>query len=513
MSTMQFDLPPNFSTRSDVRLLKLLGYDRIPLDVQFRFQERKMLVERKTRESCYIVCPLDIPSLGRFMLQSGFLMTREEPYRLTSELARGEIKKLFQFIHDKDPENQFFNSSLLEQSNDSMKKLGQSLHTDDNDLADELAVDSLKLCLDVGERLQLQWAKKQLEESKRHEDASATCLGIALDTHADASCLKLFDANIFQFLNIPVSWKEVSPKQNEWNWDWLDERIDLAIEIGTPFTVGPIIDFSGFHFPDWAYSCQLDAKNLAQQILLFVEKCVQRYSSKVNSWEIFSRSNSCPIPSFKDEQLLWLTRSGLQITNENDPNSEFVITIDQPWGSYVNWNSRAYSPISFVDTLVRSDAPHCSINLQFDFGMQGGSYCRNIFEFARRLDEIATLDIPIRLRVQFPSASSELTKWGWWRGPFSQKLQEEWTKRMLNICLARPYIESITWGSMIDSPNRPGGVFDTATSINLESLSAQNSVKLQQFPFSGLFDDLGNPKLAMHSFRMARSQWLSNQAG
>ncbi|HRJ49255.1 MAG TPA: hypothetical protein PKU91_01900, partial [Phycisphaerales bacterium] len=52
---------------------------------------------------------------------------------------------------------------------------------------------------------------------------------------------------------------------------------------------------------------------------------------------------------------------------------------------------------------------------------------------------------------------------GWWRAPWSDSSQADFLSRVMQVCLSKPYVTSVCWQELVDSPLSPemtsGGLF------------------------------------------------------
>src|ERR1041384_5192768 len=116
-----------------------------------------------------------------------------------------------------------------------------------------------------------------------------------------------------------------------------------------------------------------------------------------------------------------------------------------------------------------------AIRVQMGQGDKGRS-TRDLMALSDLLDRYATLDKPIAVTAAgvpsdpppAPADNGEPAgDPGFWRSPWSPETQARWLTQALTIAAAKPYVQSVCWQDLYDSPAgemRAGGlVSDTGT--------------------------------------------------
>src|SRR5437879_9163632 len=103
--------------------------------------------------------------------------------------------------------------------------------------------------------------------------------------------------------------------------------------------------------------------------------------------------------------MLWLTARLAEAALQLAPELELVVGVAQPWGEYLAREEHTYTPLVFLDTLLRAGLRLAAIDLEIVMGVSPrGSYCRDLLEVSRLLDSYAVLSAPIHVTLGFPSS-------------------------------------------------------------------------------------------------------------
>jgi hypothetical protein len=125
--------------------------------------------------------------------------------------------------------------------------------------------------------------------------------------------------------------------------------------------------------------------------------------------------------------------------------------------------------------------PISAINLEISMGFaDASSRFRSTMDFSQLLDLYHQLDLPLQVRLYFPSGdeAGAATPAGG-RGRSSEELQADWLEGNAIVALSKSYVEQVSWGRFNDGPG-------------------------DWRALSGLFAADGRPKRAVKRFRAIR---------
>ena len=165
------------------------------------------------------------------------------------------------------------------------------------------------------------------------------------------------------------------------------------------------LDLSLNGLPKWLDQWGHDFFNLQSFLCDFVETAVQRYAGKIRLWEVSSRVNTGGALNLTEENCLTLVARTLEVARRVDEESQFLIRIEQPWGTYQTRGQHRLAPVQFVDALLRCGVGLAGVNLEIAVGYaEHGSSSRDLLDFSRMLDVWSGLEIPLHITLEIGRA-------------------------------------------------------------------------------------------------------------
>jgi hypothetical protein len=83
---------------------------------------------------------------------------------------------------------------------------------------------------------------------------------------------------------------------------------------------------------------------------------------------------------------------------------------------------------------------------------------RDLMQISATLDRFLTFDCKVMVSAfGVPSFQSD-PKAGWWREPWSEKVQSIWASRFVTIALSKPFVETVVWERLIDHDQETTGL-------------------------------------------------------
>jgi hypothetical protein len=192
----------------------------------------------------------------------------------------------------------------------------------------------------------------------------------------------------------------------------------------------------------------------------FVETAVARYLGRIRIWEISARGNTGGALALTEEHRLTLAAKTLEVARQVDPEGQFLIRVDQPWGEYQARGQHKLSPMQFTDALVRAGVGLTGINLEIGIGYAPrGSHSRDLLDFSRLIDQWSVLGLPLQVTLAFPSsggADPNVTadlevESDSWRRPWSEEAQAAWLDLYYPLLMAKPAVTAVFWTHFSDA--------------------------------------------------------------
>jgi hypothetical protein len=236
---------------------------------------------------------------------------------------------------------------------------------------------------------------------------------------------------------------------------------------------GPLLQIDKWSLPDWMYLWgEGDEENFRSCVAEHIQAVVERYRGKVQLWQCAAGLNIDNDFAHSEEERLRAAVLSIQTIRSVDPRAPVVITIDQPWGSFMSREECDLSPMHFADALVRADLGLSGIGLEINFGYApSGTEPRDAVEFGRQMDRWSTLGLPLLVTLTAPSAASADPQAHPGVRPLryagseelSGAVQRAWGQKFLGVLLAKQPVQGIVWNQLLDSQPHAfphGGLFD-----------------------------------------------------
>lgn len=446
---------------------------------------------------------------GLLALQTCLLPEREQPYLLSLELARHRLMLSINKLEDwllfdlpaEDPvmqafeeARQAFTAAVVAQG---VGTTGSGANLRYSPEADRLGRKALALALDASE--QIAFRQAQLQHAKRASGelaaAAATfkppanaltdhetletrntmmgSVGVILTTPALIGCtvapeqfsapLQQLIARTCDFIRLPMRWVEMEPTEGRYAFQSTDRWIEWAVRTAKlPVVAGPIVDFRPQCTPEWLYIWEHDYETLRELVYEHVKNIVTRYRRTVAGWTVVSGLHCTTNFSLTIEQALDLTRICVTLVRKLQPGAAVQIEIDHPWGDTCAGNGRAVPPTLYAEMINQAGLNPDMIALRIQAGSaEPGRTARDMMSLSAILDRYAALEKPISISAvaapsQPPSlddlASAEVDDPGYWRSPWSPDAQARWLTAMAAVAASKPYVHSICWADLLDSP-------------------------------------------------------------
>jgi hypothetical protein len=482
--------------------------------------------------------------LGLLSVQTCLLPDRPEPYLLTVELARHRIMLFLNKMEDWGLFDLPADTPAIQQFEEARRQFTEALVAQRdpgrdeplvhgyNPRADALAGRAMALAISAGEQLTLIQAERQLRarlsgqvyaQARAHlgrltpevpapgspvlvpGEGHVTLpgpplVGCAVSPSQFTEAQKRAALGACDFITMPMRWVDMEPEEGEYNFTPTDRWIEWAVrQAKLPVVAGPLIDFRPRAVPEWLFIWENDYETLRDLVFEHVQAIVTRYRRTVTRWTVASGLHVNTNFKISFEQIMDLTRVCVLLVRKLHPTARVQVEIVQPWGEYHATNRRSIPPFLYADAIVQAGLNVDAIALRLQMGhAEPGMATRDLMALSALLDKFALLERPIAISaLGAPSHPIEPTPYrpragaggedayepGYWRAPWSETVQSDWLTQVLAIACSKPYVHSVCWQELSDSPG-----------------DAQSP----EMPFGGLLNASGAPKPAYHKFTQFR---------
>ncbi len=467
------------------------GMDAVPWTSRIRWNDEGLVLERDTFESGNFYVPYVVAGRGELMLSTASLMERPRPYHLHVELARGTLNRLRNQIAYAPPPAGSALARHLEAARDALSRA--VTHRTNIDEAARLAEVSIAESLAAIDLLAAAQAEQWIAARRTGGVRLSTLLGVNLGDWKPAGPVANLLSSAFNTVQIPLTWRDLEACEGHRDFSAADAQIDAARLNGFKICGGPLLTLDKQSLPDWTYLFgEDDIDTFRACVAEHIQAVVSHFRGRVHLWVCSSGLNieSKFIPS--EEERLRLAVLTIDSIRRQDPRSPIVLSIDQPWGAFMNRHECDLSPLHFADALVRAELGLAGLGLELNVGyMPDASEPRDALEFGHEMDRYASLGLPLLLSLTAPSADTvdakatrrcEVTRYA--SQAVSPESQRQWAEQILPTLLARQPVQGILWNQLFDS--RP-----------------------HAFPHGGVIDDHDRPKPLLNYLEQLRRTHLA----
>ncbi len=483
----------------DVADAYLVGSDDQPVRAEIRYRGNTLFCDKRTPGLAALVLPWTISGVGRVMLSTALLQDREKPYNLQVELLRGRILKDWRKKDDwgyvyRGPSSDFTDNFAAVRS-----IFADALATEDEVAASRLAESGLKTAVEIGEALTMEHANRGLVYRRDHRELVDLDFGCWIEPDCTEKTYqdRLFES--FNYATVPMDWRTVEPFEQEFQWGPLDYWVSWLTQKGIAIKAGQLLRFHPRTVPDWLYIWEGDFDSIRDNAFEHVLRCVQRYGSKIEYWDIATGLHVENCLKFSMEQIMELTHMGSKVIKKNAPKSVAVLDVVMPWGDYFGHNPRSLWPLKYVEQCLNAGIEFDAIGLQVFMGAEEYP-CRDLMEVSSLLDQFGSFGKPLHVTAAGVPSSTEpdqldasggqlaVQPGGWWHAPWDQQVQSRWVDAFYHIAIGKPFVTSVCWTHLSD---RKGHFFPHAglLSSTLETKASYNemlSMKKEIWPEGGI---------------------------
>lgn len=495
MGTMNFLLTGSASPETAREMAR--GYvvgapDYMPWPTQIQVLDGQLIVRRPVDDSGCICLPWRVPTRGMLLLSTATLIERANPYQMGVELARGRVNILRNQAADWQLGGLSVGPDLANRIQESSIAFAQAVCSQDAPPdAGRLADAAIQQAIDTSQILVQTYVDQVFETRQQRQGRLTTAWTVGLNGPVPNAEQTALIKRTFNCIRLPLPWAQIEDTEGSYNWDRIDALVQWAKDNDLPIIAGPLIDFSTHGVPPWLDKWSGDLQSLANFLYDYVETALRRYNAQIRIWQITAGSNCSSILGLGEDRLLWLTLQLLEMARQVDGELHLIVGIAQPWGEYLAWEERTYSPFVFADTLLRSKAQISCLDLELVMGVAArGSYLRDTLEISRLLDLYALLGLPLRVTLGCPShdtTDERAPDYGIQaRGAepeWSPHLQAAWAKQVGALAACKPFVEGVSWTHWTDA-------------------------ETHVFPHCGLLDAANVPKPALAEIQKVRDQYL-----
>jgi len=499
---LKFKIPPDLVSEEQFQAGRayLVDAEDQPLRGDLRLRGDTLFCDRKGDGPVSLVLPLDVPGVGRVLVATVHLPDREAPYNLLVEVLRGLVLRAWRKKDDwgyayRGPTPEF--ASGLDAAKARMARAMGLRPTDPE--AGIIAREAIADVLRLSEELTLEHARRGLLFRCDNRELAGLDFGcwVDLSCRDQAYLDRLFES--FNYAALPMDWRVVEPREHEFQWAPLDFWVNWLTSKGIAIKAAQLLRFRSSSVPDWVYLWEGDFDSIRDYAFEHALRCVQRYASKIEHWDIATGLHVENCLKFSLDQVIEMTTMCCRVVKKNAPHAKAVLDLVMPWGEYAASNARSLSPLKYVEACINAGVEFDAIGLQVFMGADGYP-CRDIMAISALLDQFGGFGRPLHVTAAGVPSSHEpdphdasqgknnVSLGGYWHEPWTPAVQARWVDAFYNIAVGKPFVEAVCWTELSD---RPGHFFPHAGLLdaNLEpkaSYAAMLGMRREIWPETGI---------------------------
>ncbi len=439
----------------DLHGAHLVGNDNVPLRADIRWDGHIICCTPRVQDPVGLSLLWPVKDFGIIQLQTTRLPAREQPYNLHLELARHQLMRLtvkreewglFDYGGTEDI------SGDIDRCRDAFIK---ALQQADPRASARHADESLACGLVAAEKMARFHAAVFLGRRQQSGGFARPFLGAALPESLKQLGILRQLSPIFDFVYLPFVWRSIQPTEQAAVYEPLETWIKACQATKLAIRGGPLLSFGVSSVPDWMYIWENDFESIYEAARQYVERTVRRFSKQVGSWVVASGLQADNVFGFTFEHIMELTRMAATVTRQVAPRAQVLIDLSQPWGEYYARNQQTVPPLLYADMAVQSGINFDGFGLQLLFGLPAeGYHVRDPFQISSLIDRLANLGKPLHITgLGAPSSQSADAAGGQWHAPWSEQTHAEWLTTLCEICLSKPYVETVCLRPLADGPD------------------------------------------------------------
>jgi hypothetical protein len=242
-----------------------IGPESVPIPGEVVFRDGQLVVDKTDDHATAVGLLWDSGPPGSYHVETTRLPPREQPYNLNVELARFRLMRIVQKQEDWNlfdfPRAERFTQLFHEAQSlfaDALGKLDQP-----GDAA-KLADQSLALSTDLSEQLAMFHAELLLNRRRASGAFVKHVVGCRVNSEVQNQKYKETVADNFDYVVLPMGWKQLQPEEQSFNTEPVDEWVELLARKRVPIIAGPLVSLDEGGVPDWMFIWEHDFDTLRE---------------------------------------------------------------------------------------------------------------------------------------------------------------------------------------------------------------------------------------------------------
>ena len=442
-----------------------------------------LIVSRNRDESGKLFTVYPFSKRGEMLICSGTLPSREAPYELLTELARGTLNRLRNQI------SIWFEGGLEipDSVNSTVKTatglLSESILSEQSAAKDESAGQSIELAMDAIFELSNTFGEQVSKFRRESEQMSTFWFGNQVGFKSQ------YDSSISE-PSFDLARVNLGP-DSETSLSGAGGRDPSAIE--KRIIVGPWLDASVGGMSERLINLD-DFLARKDQLLIECRQQLEELPRSTSLIHVVSGLNGIGHRNLSYPQQLQITADLVRLVDESPVELPTMVSFDFPWAERLVGAVGGVHPLQVADSMLRQglEIGFLGLDINLDY-WPNGSMLRDPLQWIDLIDVWSQLGLPIILNLKIPTGMPDATDSKVDRevnrtlSNLTDQNRIEFLETALSVMIARPSVHGVIWPQWQDGDDR-------------------------RYPGSGLVDVNGNEKPILDLIRRLRQQATGEDA-
>jgi GH35 family endo-1,4-beta-xylanase len=456
----------------------LLGRDDQPVAGTVELIDGRLVCRPEEGTATALCLEFDAEPVGCLMLQTCLLPQRDEPYLLNLELARHRISRYIAKGEEWllfDPASGGDSFKIWERAR---TLFVQAMNEPNALVAEGKARESLVAAIEASERLAMMQAEGALQRRYGQRKASSTVIGVRVDPRLDPAKTG-GAAKEFDVVAVETRWSEIEPEPGKFRFDAVDRWMALAAQHKRPIVAGPLLCFDPGWVPSWMEKLKGDYKAIVDRSYIFMEQVVHRYRAVATLWNLCSGLHTNAWYAFSDSERIDLTRRAALLARQSRRGARTLVELGDPFGETISDRKRSITAWTFLERLMQEGIHLDAVGMQMRMGDRAAGFgVRDMLQVSAALDRFMGFECKVMLSaVGVPSEPVKGA--GWWRRAWSPAMQEAWASSLVTVALSKPFVETLVWERLGDTPDTERGACGLLDAANVPKPAAKKLLAIR----------------------------------
>jgi len=389
-----------------------------------------------------------------------------QPRTLNVEFARSRVARNAAVRARYGAEGTRFSPEVVHLVALSEELLADALKAGDPERAARYADRALSYALRVGERIELEKARSDIEQRRRADRVFFGCESRQYSWAKSDEFIRRF-VELFNFATIThyVSdtwYPHFEPSEGTYRWGLKDDIVQALAGHDITLEGRPLFWFHPSVTPEWLKNKSFE--QIKSYIDVHTRDLVKHYGDRVRQWEVVNEFHDwANMHNFTADQITEVVRRACDRTHETDPKVVRIINNCCPWAEYAARGRMARmdatrplrSPRKFLADLQDAGVDYEVLGIQIYFPQ------RDLSDIVRLLERLAAFGKPIYLteigassNLFAPNSSGAVAgaadePYAWHRA-WDEELQADWLEQVYTVYYSKPWIKAINWYDFSD---------------------------------------------------------------